>query len=202
MKIVIITLFTFLITLTSIAQKTIDGVEKKITKINLLYPSFEQETKLSKTATLVKRVGLNVSLKYGDLENYYNSDGSQKKVKYVELIPMLEIYYKWYYDLLKRQEKYKKTINNSASYLFSGVAIITPGIVIEKENSDKLDGIISSAYGGFGFRRTISRKIIFDVNIRYAVLMYNFDEFDLFNIIPGFKIGFRIDHKPHYNIPL
>jgi hypothetical protein len=69
---------------------------------------------------------------------------------------------------------------------------MTPGIKIQSVNNSGLNDIISGVYVGWGFRRTIGKKITLDLNLRYAILMANVEEVDFTNIIPGFKIGYRI----------
>lgn len=193
MKTFLITTIAILFVITTEAQKITQGVEKKITKINALYPSFEQEIRVSPVTTWGYRAGFNIFLEYGSSYSYYGSfHNSPTNTKYFEFIPTLEIYYRWYYRLLKRQEKGKKTINNSSGYFFTGAEVMTPGIKIQTVNNSGLNDVISGIYAGWGFRRTIGQKITVDLNLRYAVLMANVEEVDFTNIIPGFKIGYRI----------
>lgn len=193
MKSFLITIIACLLVITSAAQTTVDGVENKITKINALYPSFEQERKVSPVTTWGYRAGLNIFLAYGKSYSYYDSFyGSPTQTKYFEFIPTVEMYYRWYYNLLKRQKKGKKTINNSSDYFFTGAEVMTPGIKIQSVNNNGLNDIISGVYAGWGFRRTIGQKITFDFNVRYAVLMANVEAIDFTNIIAGFKVGYRI----------
>ena len=194
MRTFLVTIITCLFVLNTTAQTTLEGVDKKITKINALYPSFEQELRISKVTTWGYRVGFNIFLEYGSSYSFYDSyyGSSPTQTKYFEFIPTMEIYYRWYYRLLKRQNKGKKTINNSSGYFFTGAEIMTPGIKIQSVNNSGLNDIISGIYAGWGFRRTIGKKITLDLNLRYAILMANVDEVDFTNIIPGFKIGYRI----------
>jgi len=194
MKTFLITMIACLLVINVVAQKTMEGVEKKITKINALYPSFEQELKVSSETTWGYRAGFNIFFAYGSSYSYYDyySQGSPSQTKYFEFIPTMEIYYRWYYRLLKRQQKGKKTINNSSGYFFTGAEVMTPGIKIQSVNYSGQNDVISGIYAGWGFRRTIGQKITLDLNLRYAVLMSNIEEIDFTNIIPGFKIGYRI----------
>jgi hypothetical protein len=194
MRTFLITIIAYLFVLTTTAQTTLDGVEKKITKINALYPSFEQELRISPVTTWGYRAGFNIFLEYGSSYSFYDSyyGPSPAQTKYFEFIPTMEIYYRWYYRLIKRQKKGKKTINNSSGYFFTGAEVMTPGIKIQSVNNSGLNDIISGVYVGWGFRRTIGKKITLDLNLRYAILMANVEEVDFTNIIPGFKIGYRI----------
>jgi len=183
-----------LLVINVVAQKTIEGVEKKITKINALYPSFEQELKVSSETTWGYSAGFNMFFSYGSSYSYYDySQTTPVQTKYFEFIPTMEIYYRWYYRLLKRQQKGKKTINNSSGYFFTGAEVMTPGIKIQSVNHKGQDDIISGIYAGWGFRRTVGQRITLDLNVRYAVLMTNIEKIDYKeNIIPGFRIGYRI----------
>ncbi|WP_372934705.1 hypothetical protein [Mariniphaga sediminis] len=189
-----ITLIALFFAFNSIAQTTFEGVEKKITKINNLYPSFENELRVSPQTTWGYRAGLNIFLEYGSSYSFYDFyyGTSPNRTKYFEFIPTMEIYYRWYYRLLKRQKKGKKTINNSAAYFFTGAEIMTPGIKIQSVNNSGLNDVISGIYAGWGFRRTIGEKIIIDLNLRYAILMENVEKVDFTTIILGFKIGYRL----------
>ncbi len=60
----------------------------------------------------------------------------------------MEIYYQWYYRLLRRQTKGKKTINISSGYFFIGAKIMTPGIKIQSVNNSGLNDVISGIYAG------------------------------------------------------
>ncbi|MFV0590605.1 MAG: hypothetical protein ACK5M7_04415 [Draconibacterium sp.] len=190
MKALFVTFAVCLFAVTAGAQTTTAGVEKSITKINALYPSFEQELRVSPTTTWGYRAGLNVFFEYSSSQTFM--DPVPVKTKYFELIPTAEIYYRWYYRLLKRQQKQKKTINNSAAYFFTGAEIMAPGIKIQSINDDGLNEVISGIYAGWGFRRTIGKRVTLDLNLRYAILMENVDEVDFTNLIPGFKLGYRI----------
>ncbi len=194
MRTFFVTIITCLFVLNTTAQTKLEGVEKKITKINALYPSFEQELRVSPVTTWGYRAGFNIFLEYRSSYSFYDSysGSSPTQTKYFEFIPTMEIYYRWYYRLLKRQKKGKKTINNSSGYFFTGAEIMTPGIKIQSVNNSGLNDIISGIYAGWGFRRTIGKKITLDLNLRYAILMANVEEVDFTNIIPGFKIGYRI----------
>jgi len=193
MKALSITLIACLFVITAAAQNATEGVEKKMTKINALYPSFEQEFRLSPVTTWSYRAGFNISLAYGDSYSYDNSFfGSTSHVEYFEFLPTAEVNYRWYYRLLKRQEKGRKTINNSAGYFFAGAEVATPGIKLQTVNNDGLHDVISGIYAGWGFRRTIGKKITIDLNLRYSLLMRNVEETAFSNIIPGFKVGYRI----------
>ena len=194
MKALSLTLVACLFVITAVAQEPTEGVEKKITKINALYPSFEQELRVSPATTWGYRAGFNIFLEYGSSYSFDDSFyGSSTQTKYFEFIPTLEIYYRWYYRLLKRQQKGRKTINNSAGYFFTGAEVMTPGIKIQAVNSDGLHDVIPGIYAGWGFRRTIGKKITLDFNLRYAILIANETVFN--TIIPGFKIGYRIVQK-------
>ena len=194
MKTFLITMIACLLVINVVAQKTIEGVEKKITKINALYPSFEQELKVSSETTWGYSAGFNMFFSYGSSYSYYDySQTTPVQTKYFEFIPTMEIYYRWYYRLLKRQQKGKKTINNSSGYFFTGAEVMTPGIKIQSVNHKGQDDIISGIYAGWGFRRTVGQRITLDLNVRYAVLMTNIEKIDYKeNIIPGFRIGYRI----------
>ena len=193
MKALSLTLIACLFVITAAAQNATEGVEKKMTKINALYPSFEQEFRLSPVTTWSYRAGFNISLAYGDFYSYDNSFfGSTSHVEYFEFLPTAEVNYRWYYRLLKRQEKGRKTINNSAGYFFAGAEVVTPGIKLQTVNNDGLHDVISGIYAGWGFRRTIGKKITIDLNLRYSLLMRNVEETAFSNIIPGFKVGYRI----------
>lgn len=190
MKTFSITLIACLLVITVVAQKTMEGVEKTITKINALYPSFEQEFKVSSETTWGYSAGFNMFFSYGSSYSYY--DWTPVQTKYFEFIPTMEIHYRWYYRLLKRQQNGKKTINNSSGYFFTGAEVMTPGIKIQSVNHSGQNDIISGISTGWGFRRTIGQKITLDLNLRYAVLMSNVEKIDFTNIIPGFRIGYRI----------
>lgn len=194
MKTRVLMAITCFLVLTTTAQPTLKGVEKKITKLNVLYPSFEQEMRISPVTTWGYRAGFNIFLEYGSSYSFYDSyyEPSPAQTKYFEFIPTMEIYYRWYYRLLKRQKKGKKTINNSSGYIFTGAGIMTPGIKIQSVNNSGLSDIISGIYAGWGFQRTIGKKITLDLNLRYAILMANVEEVDFTNITPGFKIGYRL----------
>ena len=194
MKLFILTIIACLFVVNTEAREKVEGVEKKITKINVLYPSFEQEFKVSSLTTWGYRAGFNTFLEYGSsysFYDYYNS--SSTKTKYFEFIPTAEIYYRWYYWLLKRQEKGAKTGNNSSGYLFTGAEIMTPGIKVQTVNNNGLNDFISGIYAGWGFRRTIGKKLTLDLNLRYSILMLNIEDIDFTNIIPGFKLGYQIN---------
>jgi hypothetical protein len=77
--------------------------------------------------------------------------------------------------------------------LFTGAEIMTPGIKVQTVNNNGLNDFISGIYAGWGFRRTIGKKLTLDLNLRYSILMLNIEDIDFTNIIPGFKLGYRIN---------
>ena len=194
MRTIVVTFIAWLLVTSLFAQPALEGVEKSITKINALYPSFEQELRVSPVTTWGYRAGFNIFFEYGNSYAYYDSfyGFSPAQTKYFEFIPTMEIYYRWYYRLLKRQQKGKKTINNSSGYFFTGAEVMTPGIKVQSVNNSGLNDIISGVYAGWGFRRTMGNNLTVDLNLRYAILMANVEQVDFTNIIPGIKIGYRI----------
>lgn len=159
MKSFLITIIACLLVICAAAKTNKERVEKKITKINALYPSFEQELKVSPVTTWGYRAGFNILLAYGSsnsINNYYQ--GSATRTKYFEFISMVEVYYRWYYNLLNRQQKGKKTINNSAEYFFTGAEVMTPGIKIQSVNNNGLNDIISGVYAGWEFEGLSDKK--------------------------------------------
>ncbi|SHF20136.1 hypothetical protein SAMN05444274_10423 [Mariniphaga anaerophila] len=196
MKSLLIIVAVCIFSYTAVSQSAQNGVETKITKINALYPSFEQEFRVSPQTTWGYRAGLNTFLEYGNSRYYSLYDNhTQTKTRYFEFIPTAEIYYRWYYRILKRQEKGKKTINNSSGYFFAGAEIMTPGIKVQTVNNEGLNEVLSGVYAGWGFRKTFGSRVAFDFNIRYAVLMQNVDKVDFTNIIPGIRLGYILNKK-------
>ena len=188
----LIILSACLIVFSSKAQEPLKGVEKKITLVNTLYPGFGQEFKVSPTTTWGYNAGLNIFFEYSES---YNFMFGTTQTKYFELVPTAEVYYRWYYRLLKRQQRLKKTINNSAGYLFSGARILSPGIKFITENEDGVTDLISAIYAGWGFRRTIRKNLILDLSLRYEIQMENLDKVDFANVVPGLRLAYTINSE-------
>ena len=186
----LVTLSVCLVFFISKAQEPVKGVEKKITSVNTLYPGFGQEFKVSPTTTWGYNAGLNIFFEYS--ESYYYMLGTTQ-TKYFELVPTAEVYYRWYYRLLKRQQRLKKTINNSSGYLFSGARILSPGIKFITENEDGVTDFISAIYAGWGFRRTIGKNLMLDLSLRYEIQMENLDKVDFANVVPGLRLAYKIN---------
>lgn len=84
-------------------------------------------------------------------------------------IPAVKLQGRWYYNLLKRQEKGKNTLRYSANYITLETRGI-PGVVLPEEDSKRI-GLSVFVAPKWGLRRSLGRQFFFEGAVGYGVYL-------------------------------
>lgn len=168
-------------------------VENKVKKINILYPGYEMEFGVSNTTTWGFLVGFKVRGYYGeDRSDIFLVQNSNQTVYAFDLVPNLDVYYRWYYNLKKRENKGKNIVNNSGSYLFTGAFVNSPGLNLKEKNYELEDYFYYGPYLGWGVRwSSKSEKLVFDLNARVQHTFEGTND-NFTKLAVGFLIGYKL----------
>lgn len=167
MKTILLFLFLFLINPFSYGQGSLEGNKIKISKINILFPGYEFEQQIFDKST----IGFLADFK---LWGYYNRNYQSnpfvhvsKKVYSLDIVPTIELFYKWYFNLDRRIFKQKNTSNFSASYLSTGIIGNFSSINLIKKDYLIDQGFFYGPFIGCGMRRSSNNgKIIYNLFIK------------------------------------
>ena len=162
---------------------------QQVKKVNILYPGYEQEKPVGEKTTWGYSLGTRFWYGWGTSYNWYL--GSSGNYSYLNVVPSIELYGRWYYNLAKRSRKYKRIAHNSASYFTTGAAAWFDGIGLIENNYSQLDHIYSGIYVGWGWRRTFGRRVIFDMHLKFQPTFED-DRYGGVLVLPGIHIGYLL----------
>ncbi len=191
MKTFLLFIFSVLIAFTAFSQNQYESSLQKISKVNLLVPGYEFE----------KPIGQSVSIGIIAEMNFWGEFRFSGKFDKLDLVPSINMYSRWYYNMAKRSGRNKKTACNAANYFVSGIVLANPVCrIIEDEPSNQLfpandlfeSNFYAGIYMGWGLRRTIGSRCTFDFSLRVQPTWKNFNEFDVF-WGPAIRIGYVLN---------
>ncbi|MFN4761568.1 hypothetical protein ACKGJN_00430 [Gillisia sp. Q332] len=156
------------------------SVENGLLSVNILTPGLEYEYGLTNTTTLDLRAGTGLAYR----KNSYIGEG-------FGIYPILNVQYRYYYNLQKRLEKEKDIGNNSANYIaLSGAVQFGKPIIGDLEYNEDYFGVIGPVWGlqryyGIGFK--------LDLNLGAG---YGFNESgsSFFSPIIGLRLGWLLSN--------
>lgn len=140
------------------AQDTVPRVENRVLRLNLLItPKIEGEFAISQAATFGVRLGTELFAYDAWILDYY----------YV-LLPSVDVYYRYYYNLDRRTERGKRIYRNSGNYL-GLTALYANGNPIWSERPDADSNIDNLVMAGpvYGLQRTYGKGFFF--NLEFGV---------------------------------
>lgn len=147
-------LLTMLLAAPARAQDSVPRVEDGILRVNLLIsPKFEGEFALSQNATLGARLGTELFAYDEWILDYY-----------FVLLPSVDVYYRYYYNLDRRTDRGKRIYRNSGNYV-GMTALYANGNPIWSERPGASNSIDHIFMAGpvYGLQRTYGKGFFFDL---------------------------------------
>lgn len=161
-----------------------------VKKINILYPGLEREKPLGEKTTWGYSLGTRFWYGWGtSYDWFFQSSGH---FSYLNAVPSVECYGRWYYNIAKRNQKQKRIANNSASYFTAGAAVWFDGIGLIENNYVQKDRVLTGIYVGWGWRRTFGQRMLFDLHFKVQPTMEDVSDFGIV-LLPGIHIGYLLN---------
>jgi len=172
-KLLIVLLFCIIFKIQSFAQE-LNGAEN-LHSVKLIYLglSYSYEHALGKQAVLNGQLMLRTGL----ASNYFITEGKT----FYAVVPFLRVEPRYYYNLLKRAGKGKKTVNNSANYLALSInQSLNP--IIKNMDFNFINEF--SAIPKWGIKRALGQHIFYETAIGVG---YRYNRVDKSRASSGFN---------------
>lgn len=163
--------FLLLIILVSTYYASCQSVEKKLLKIDFFLPGMTFEKGISQKSSFV--VNPMLGFNFG-----WDRDGN-----YFDLIPNLNLEYRYYYNLKRRFDLKKRTANNTGNFIAAKTLMRFPSIASDDDSK------FAAGIGGvYGIQRTYASGIYI---LGEGGMGIGGSKFETFSILT-FKIGYII----------
>lgn len=162
--------------------------DKRVNKINIHNPGYESEFRLHNFVTWGYKVEVKMWGRFTGLGSTYLSN---ERAYYVQLVPALETHIRYYHNLLKRKENNRNVSYNSGNYFAAGLYAAQAVINMIEKNSNPPSELMYGPFGGYGIRRALSDRIIFDGNCRMQLNNSKSISFKPM-IVLGLTLGYRL----------
>ena len=146
-------------------KEEVKGVEKSLFNIQVgtFGAWFSNEYKLNKELVLRTEIGLNAARYNGTVSN--NTE--------TIFAPVINIEPRWYYNILKRESNFKKTVNNSANFVTAMVSYHPDWFTYSKVSNINVVNQIA-IIPKWGIRRNLGYNFMFEagLGLGYKINLY------------------------------
>ena len=190
----------FFISVNSFSQEESKPEITNVTKITFLDPGLGYEKRIAKNQSVNIQGFMNISAGF-------NSSSSFGTSSYFYLDPALMLQYRYYYNLLQRENKGKRTEMNSANYISPIFETVFYKVrTSDDQHTDKNRVIVNTLGVVWGFQRNYKCRFSLDLNMgvgylfgEQAELDYNgkiiFTNVSEFTVPVNFTLGFWLNKR-------